>query len=271
MSNTKSTISPDPLDNKSTTPSTATRASKKRTISSATFGDEADDALLDMDLGTPDVNAVSPMRPLLSDSPSPLQNQAVANPSSSSSRSASCAPLTLHANTVAARPSAPQSAVRQLFVNLPTCIRLSPAVPPGRMELVQTGIKLELAVSNLPRTGLRGLEEYVNERAAGFRERPMFSVDRIKIYSQAGEVVLFGKIGTAYDVRALHYLFCDLAKGSQLRYCPTTFPDLPTALANAAPWFNQGEPHTHVASFHAAPTSSHLYFSGVCARGHGNH
>lgn len=248
MSNAKSVGSPDLSENKNakstSTPSTVMRTAKvtkKRPSSVTDLGDEAEEEPIDMELSTSLSDAL-PMRPLVPDTPSPLHNHPLPNPSLLNP----CAPV---APSLAARPPAPQPGLRQPFINLSTCIRLSPAVPPGRMELVQTGIKLELAVANLPRAGTRGLEDYVNERAARLRERPYFTVERIKIYSQPGEVVLFGKIGTAYDVRALHYLFCDLAKGSQLSYCPNTFPDLTTALQIARPWFNQGECHTHADCF----------------------
>lgn len=241
----------DVLNSKSVTPTTVTRTSKvtkKRNVASIGLGDEGEDGPIEMDIGA-SLHDVSPMRRLASDSPSPLPNHVFPNDLSLSPR-ASHPPTSVNphlhaAPAVAARAPAQQQAFRDLFNNLSTCIRLTPAVPPGRMELVQTGIKLELAISNLSRAASRGLEEYVNERAAGFYERPQFTVERIKLYSQAGEVVLFGKIGTAYDVRALHYLFCDLAKGSQLRFCPSTFPDLATAVENARPWFTQGESHTY--------------------------
>lgn len=131
--------------------------------------------------------------------------------------------------------------VRQPCLNLQTCIRLTPTIPPGRMEFVQTGVKVELVISNMQRAVSRGLEEYVNERAIGCFARDDYSVERIKLYVENGDVVLFGKVGTEYDVRALHFVFRDIAAGSQLRYCPNTFPDLESAIENAKPWLNQGE------------------------------
>lgn len=227
--------SPDLSDGNSFKPATPltrnAKVTKKRTIT--TMADEADDGLLEMDLSASNVDDGSPRRLTFSPiSPSP---------------DASTMPLTSpnpHTNVApppGSRVPASDPGPRQLFANLPTVIRLTPAVPPGRMELVQTGIKMELAITNLSRAATRGLEEYANERAASFRERAEFTVERIKLYVQAGEVVLFGKVGTAFDVRALHYLFVDLAKGSHLHYCHNTFPDLATAVENARPWFNQGE------------------------------
>lgn len=228
----------------SATPLTRTSKVTKKRAAATLVGDEGDDALLDMDLsGASREKSVSPMRQFDLESPSPtgLNANATFAPAPRVSRPTPPIPPAHVAPASAVRARAPEPGFHSAFNNLPTCMRLTPAVPPGRMELVQTGIKLELAISNFSRSAARGLEDFVNERAAGFKERAGFTVERIKLYSQAGEVVLFGKIGTAYDVRALHYLFRDIAAGSNLRYCQNTFPDLDTALEKARPWFNQGK------------------------------
>lgn len=240
----------------SNTPLTRTcKVTKKRGITS-TVGDEADD-LLDMDVGCASrEQSISPMRQFNLDSPSPVQSDLPAQATFAplapphARPMASLTPPSCGVPSLASRPRAPDAGFRSAFNNLPTCIRLMAALPPGRMDLVQTGIKMELAILNLPRAAVRGLEDYVNERAAGFHQRVGYTVERIKLYSQAGEVVLFGKVGTAYDVRALHHLFRDIAAGSNLRYCSNTFPDLTTGVENARPWFNQGEVHQmpHVVS-----------------------
>lgn len=250
MSHSKSVASLETSDSNgsklSQTPLTRTsKVTKKRTINTATV-DEGDD-LLDMEVGSVSrEHTISPMRQFDLESPTPVESElpdraSFAPLAPPNARSTASMPHALGVPPPALRPRLSDTGFRSTFNNLSTLLRLSPAVPPGRMEIVQTGVKMELAISSLPRAGARGLEDYVNQRAAGFQQRVGFTVERIKLYSQAGEVVLFGKVGTAYDVRALHYLFCDIATGSQLRYCPNTFPDLATGIQNASPWFNQGE------------------------------
>lgn len=254
MSNSKNVGSPEVSEtHKPSTPLTRTnKNAKKRSLATSLVDHEGEDAAIEMDLTAAFANDGSPMR-VASDSPIQVPSglQTHASFLSGSPAAPRPSPLNPHTNVApppGARVPAPETGFRQVLNNLPTLLRLTPAVPPGRMEVVQTGIKLELAIMNLPRGATRGFEEYVNERAAGFYERPQFSVERIKLYTQPGEVVLFGKVGTAYDVRALHYLFCDIAKDSQLSYCSNTFPDLATAVENARPWFNQGALHTARAS-----------------------
>lgn len=242
---------------KSTTPQTrGFRPNKKRTHT----GDderslaEDQDGVVQMDLTMSSTIAGVSSSPIRESSTTIASTASLpafnppAHPHSSSFNNSNPSDRPLFASNVP-RPTVPSSSsrtvgvvgsARQPCLNLPTCIRLTPTIPPGRMEAVQTGLKVELTISNMPRSASRGLEEYVNDRASALHARDEFTVERIKLYIENNDVVLFGKIGTEYDVRALHYLFRDIAAGSHLRYCPHTFPDLATAIQNAKPWVNQG-------------------------------
>lgn len=249
MSSLKAT-SPDAASKFSTPNTRGFKATKKRTLST----EDADQVSpIEMDLTSNLAEPTSP-RPPASDTSSPMCEQPnpiahiYAPPAVSALPSSAANRLSVPLGSIPSRPAPnsypgafnDRSSLRDVCRNLPTCIRLTPSIPQGRMDVVQTGIKLELVISNAQRSLTRGLEDYVNLRAEGCRARQEFTIERIKIYRQGADLVLFGKIGTEFDLRALHYVFLDIAQGSQLRYCEETFPDLSTAVENARPWFNQG-------------------------------
>lgn len=241
---------------KASTPQTRTHHIKKRSLTSEAAEDTA---AIEMDLTVSD--SLSPA--VIVSEPASLVEQPMSalcpsSPQRPSTRFSPRAP-----NQLPALPAPPAhffAGGREFCRNLPTVIRLTPAILQGRTEFVQTGIKLELVISNLQRSLTRGLEECVNERAAGCRARAGFTIERIKLYIQGADVVLFGKLGTEYDLRALHSVFCDIAAGSDLRYCPNTFPDLVTAISLATPWFNQG-----ASAFILVFTSSNINCVSCCS------
>lgn len=250
---------------KPSTPQTrgAYKITKKRSLTSEAADAQAS---LDVDLTTPPLLASEPSSPMF-EMPGISATADARQLSSRSSVHSSpfvppvSAPLPVRAPPV----NVPFAGGRDFCRNLVTCIRLTPAIPQGRMELLQTGMKIELVIHKLPRRLSRGLEDYVNDRAAGCHSRAGFTVERIKLYIQGDDVVLFGKLGTEFDLRALHYVFCDIAAPSDLRYCPTSFPDIATALELAKPWLNQGVClfilvlHTQMLSV------CFVLFSGICA------